>query len=249
MNEPDNKSILIVEDEATLRELLVDTLTTLGYETEAASGGIEALEVLSHRTFDLLITDIKMPQLDGVGLLKKVRRRYPDLPVIFISGATDEEVIAGANPDGFRSKPFRISHLESLIKQTLERGRGHHFHGGRRVLLLEDDVSTREMMAGTLSANQFLPFAVSSDEDAYRELEHGRFDILIADSGENNPDRAAFVKRVKEERPDLPILLTTQTNPETTDDSAEDHLSADGYLNHPFSARQMITLLDELAPK
>jgi CheY-like chemotaxis protein len=125
-------TILIVEGDDTMRDLLVDTLGAIGYRVTEASDGIEALQKLKQQSFDLMITDIMAPGMDGVTLLKKAREDYPNLPVLFIAGDATTEVIEGASPDGFLAKPFRISLIEELIENTL-RGRGVVIDGSQDV--------------------------------------------------------------------------------------------------------------------
>jgi len=130
--------ILVVDDDLNLLDLLTDTLEAIGYRPEAAPGGAEAMEKLNREKYDLLITDIKMPDIDrekydllitdikmpdidGIQLLKKVRRSFPELPVLFITGVAEPEIIGRALPDGVLAKPFRINHIEELIENTLSR--------------------------------------------------------------------------------------------------------------------------------
>ncbi len=111
--------VLVVDDDANLLTLLVDTLKAIGYSATGVSGGRKALEILADRAFDLLITDIKMPDMDGIQLLKRVRATYTNLPVLFITGVSLPDTFAQASPDGLLMKPFRISHIEELIEKTL----------------------------------------------------------------------------------------------------------------------------------
>ena len=113
--------ILVVDDDAALLDLLVDTLSTIGYSAVPAPGGPEALTRLKQDTFDLVISDIKMPEIDGISLLNEIRRSYPGLPVLLITGVASEDIISKASPDGFLAKPFRISHIEELIETTLSK--------------------------------------------------------------------------------------------------------------------------------
>jgi len=112
--------ILVVDDDANLLDLLVDTLTTIGYKVIGAPGGVEALENLRNDKFDLMITDIKMPDVDGLQLLKKVRRHYSKMPVLFVTGVATPNIIGQAAPDGFLAKPFRITQIENLIEGALK---------------------------------------------------------------------------------------------------------------------------------
>lgn len=111
--------ILVVDDDHNLLDLLDDTLTSIGYEATGAADGFEALKKLEQQQFDLVITDIRMPGMDGFELLRRIRESYPILPVLFITGVELPEAIKRAAPDGFLMKPFRISHIERLIEDCL----------------------------------------------------------------------------------------------------------------------------------
>ncbi len=116
MTEP--RTVLVVDDDPMLRDLLVQTLTAIGHESVAASDGFEALEQLKQRTFDVVISDIKMPNMDGIQLLKEIRAAHESMPVLFISGFATSEMIQIAQPDGFLTKPFRIHQVEDLIARV-----------------------------------------------------------------------------------------------------------------------------------
>ena len=118
-----NKSaarILVVDDDSRLLGLLTDTLETIGYTAEDASSAKEALAKLAESKFHLIISDIKMPEMDGLSLLSRIRENYPGLPVIFITGQPRLDLVRLANAEGILTKPFRISNLEDLIEQALE---------------------------------------------------------------------------------------------------------------------------------
>ena len=118
-----NKSaarILVVDDDSRLLSLLTETLVAIGYEAEDAKSAREALRKLAESNFHLIISDIKMPEMDGLSLLERIRENYPGLPVVFITGLPQTDILRSANPEGILSKPFRISNLEDLIEQALE---------------------------------------------------------------------------------------------------------------------------------
>jgi len=81
-----NSKILVVDDEAAIRNFLVRVLQIGGYHVQSASNGNEALKRLENTRYDLLLTDIKMDQVDGVELLRTAKRHYPDLAVILLTG-------------------------------------------------------------------------------------------------------------------------------------------------------------------
>ncbi|MBI5846725.1 MAG: response regulator [Nitrospirae bacterium] len=111
----DNKyRILIVDDEPMLAEMLKEGVKAFDHTCRTASSGIAALELLKTETFDLMLTDVIMPGMDGFVLTHAVKGMYPDLAVIVMTGFAEEEtyeraITAGASD--FIKKPFTIGEL------------------------------------------------------------------------------------------------------------------------------------------
>ncbi|VAW19761.1 Sensory box histidine kinase/response regulator [hydrothermal vent metagenome] len=119
-----NERILIVEDDEIVRAISVRTLRTTGYEVFEADGGDEALEVLDEidNKIDLMISDVMMPGMDGPSLLVEVRKRLPDLKVIFVSGFARMEMRDGLADDRsveFLPKPYNFDQINSKVKEVL----------------------------------------------------------------------------------------------------------------------------------
>ena len=109
--------ILIVEDEAMMRNLLLKILESEGYQVTLASSAAEALEKLESEKYDLLLSDVKMPGMNGFELLEKVKNKWSDMAVIVMTGYGDAYTIKEAlmkGADEYLSKPFK-SHEVSLI--------------------------------------------------------------------------------------------------------------------------------------
>jgi DNA-binding response OmpR family regulator len=122
MVERDTPQILIVEDDEAMREFLCQAISRSGYYVEAVQDGTEALRRIEESSFDLLLTDIRMPGLDGLELVRLVRRRYPALGVLLVTaymqdalGATD---LGNAGVDVL-SKPFNLSELIDRVETCL----------------------------------------------------------------------------------------------------------------------------------
>jgi CheY-like chemotaxis protein len=114
--------ILIVEDDEAMREFLCQAISRSGYYVEAVPDGAEALRRVEESHFDLLLTDIRMPGLDGLELARQARRRYPGLNVLLVTayvqdalGATDLE---GAGIEVL-SKPFNLNELIDRVETFL----------------------------------------------------------------------------------------------------------------------------------
>jgi two-component system cell cycle sensor histidine kinase/response regulator CckA len=119
-----NERILLVEDEESVRMFSARALSTTGYEVFEAGSGEEALEVLEeiNGELDLIISDVVMPEMDGPTLLTHVRRLYPDLKVIFVSGYAEESVRQGLADDRsveFLPKPYTLDQINSKVKEVL----------------------------------------------------------------------------------------------------------------------------------
>ncbi len=238
--------ILVVDDDPALRELLMDTLNSLGYRSDSAIDGIDALEKLERSKYDLMISDIKMPNIDGLALLKKVRRYYPKLPVLFITGVTSPDIIGRATPDGFLAKPFRISHMEQLIEEALN-GKADQVVGSiKKVMVVDDDDLFRNMLTETLSYNDYISTAVEGGEGALKELENGMVDAVISDIKMPGMDGVALMKNIKEKYPDLPVILITGF---FLEEHIEETSMADGFLRKPFDPDKIIDLLKNLTPQ
>ncbi len=240
--------ILVVDDDANLLELLVDTLTAIGYEAVGAPGGREALESLAHDSFDMLISDIKMPEMDGIALAREVRGLYPELPILFITGVASPDIIGRASSDGFLAKPFRINHLEELIENTLK-NRPETVAGRiRNVMVVDDDDLFREMLADALRYDEYVPHAASNGEEALRILERGEIDAVICDIKMPGMDGITLLKEIKGRYTDLPVIMMTAfLSPDDVDAQSVETV-ADGFLTKPFRVEKIVGMLNQITP-
>ncbi|KQW22389.1 histidine kinase [Afipia sp. Root123D2] len=117
-------TILLVEDEDGLRSLNARGLRSRGYTVIEAANGLEAMESLEQENgeVDLVVSDVVMPEMDGPTLLAEMRKRNPDLKIIFVSGYA-EDAFAKSLPEGqqfnFLPKPFTLSQLVAAVKETM----------------------------------------------------------------------------------------------------------------------------------
>ena len=120
------EKILIVDDEEGMRRLLRRVLSREGFETSAAGSGAEALQMVGSDQFDLVITDVKMPGMDGVELLKELYAFDPSLPVVVITayGTVESAVQAlRAGAYDYITKPFETDEIKLTVAKALERER------------------------------------------------------------------------------------------------------------------------------
>ncbi|OPB29699.1 response regulator [Bartonella sp. WD12.1] len=117
-------TVLLVEDEDAVRMGGVKALQIRGYTVLEAASGVEALAVLEENkgAVDIIVSDVVMPEMDGPTLLKEVRKKYPDIKFIFVSGYTKDAFTKNLSKDavfGFLSKPFTLKQLALAVKEML----------------------------------------------------------------------------------------------------------------------------------
>ncbi len=116
------KKILIVDDNPNMSSLLSEMLEVFEHESVRAADGNQALEELEKGDFSMVITDMRMPNMSGLELLKEVKTKYPKISVVLISGYSSGEVESQAemlHADGFLGKPLMMSDLEQLLNTLL----------------------------------------------------------------------------------------------------------------------------------
>jgi CheY-like chemotaxis protein len=116
--------VLVVEDEPLIAQMLRDVLEAYGYEVEVAANGLLALDKIEARAYDLILSDLRMPELDGVGLYREIKRRKPELlsRLLFVSGTTDEpeyQRFLAESAVPVLAKPFVLADLERLTGHML----------------------------------------------------------------------------------------------------------------------------------
>lgn len=113
--------ILVADDEPLMRNLILRILESEGYQVTLASSGAEALEHLRKEKFDILLSDIKMPDLNGIDLLKNVKASFNDMVVIMMTGYGEAYSIKQALMDGadeYITKPFKNQEISLIVERA-----------------------------------------------------------------------------------------------------------------------------------
>jgi PAS domain S-box-containing protein len=121
------ETILVVEDEEPVRAVIDRTLRQLGYEVVVAADSAAALQLVSTVTPSLLVTDVRLPGLDGPALAARIAERHPGLPVLFVSGYASETMIDGGvlgEDAAFLAKPFTAGDLGRRVRELLDEAAG-----------------------------------------------------------------------------------------------------------------------------
>ncbi len=117
---------LIVDDEPRLRHVLARVMRGDGFDCIEAGNGVEAMAVLEHEPVTLVLTDLRMPRMDGIELLRQVRARYPDVAVMLITGVADVDAAVSCLAIGamdYLTKPFHLEEVRARVAQALDKRR------------------------------------------------------------------------------------------------------------------------------
>ncbi len=154
--EPSKYTILVVEDEELIRRFIVTFLSQLGYSSFAAVDGVDALDKMKENKIDAVITDIKMPKMDGIILTKEISTQYPGIPVMVMT-AFDEEYSAGTaislGAREFIKKPFSPEEfairLSKMLGDSQTMGRMASGKGGDKATQesINESEAPRQMMS------------------------------------------------------------------------------------------------------
>lgn len=114
--------VLVVDDDDSVRSAVAKALVQAQYDVDTAIDGLTALERLRAANYDLLITDLKMPGMDGLSVIREARREDPDIPIVIITGAsTEASAIEAINlgVSGYLTKPFRVNRVVAVAARAM----------------------------------------------------------------------------------------------------------------------------------
>ncbi len=122
----EGRRILVIVDSEELRALLIDVLTRAGAKIDPCANGLEGLKMAGENTYDLVLTDILMPETDGISVIRTLKDKGDTPPILVISGGNDAlpshwllKITEGFGADGFIHKPFEPDELITSVCQLL----------------------------------------------------------------------------------------------------------------------------------
>lgn len=164
MNIVAGERILVVDDEAEIRELITKNLKREGMEIFHAEGGRKALQILQEKSIDMIILDIMMEDMDGFDVLRKIREQQSQLPVMFLSARQedyDKVLGLGLGADDYMTKPFSPAELTARVKAHIRRSQSFNnkqepmLTRGALCLNINDYTLTKNDAMLELSATEF----------------------------------------------------------------------------------------------
>jgi len=117
-----SQNILVVDDEPSFRNIMKRVLVKDGHNVTLAKDGFEGLRLLKNKSFDIVLTDIDMPNMDGWEFLRNIKKLYPELPAAVITGLSSQETISPEDTSFARKilqKPISIVEIRKLLEEIL----------------------------------------------------------------------------------------------------------------------------------
>jgi CheY-like chemotaxis protein len=194
--------ILIVDDDERMTRTLADIFSTTGHQPVEANSGAQALELARTQPFDCVLTDVRMPGMDGVELHRQLRQTLPGLPVMLMTAYASDEIIRKGLDEGVVGvfdKPLNISNLLGFFSSLAR----HH-----TVVIVDDDPDFAKTLADIL---QLRGFGVRQISDPYADVEliTSEAQIILLDLKLNDVSGVDVLKQIRQRYPDLPVLMVT----------------------------------------
>jgi CheY-like chemotaxis protein len=262
--------ILVVDDEIFIRELLTKGLGHLGYENvDSASDGADAWEALHKVSYNLVITDHKMPRLTGLELIARMRAEGMLQPVILISGTMPTEVLnghTGLRVDAMLSKPFTVAELSATIghllcttdspaiarENVLSRATEpaiamarNQKNSSRRILVVDDDRDSRQFKIDLLISSGYHVEAANDGAAGWEALRTYDYDLVITDNHMPKMTGLELMENLHLSRMTIPVIMATSNLP-TDEFVSKPWLKPEAALQKPFSNSELLDAISKV---
>jgi GAF domain-containing protein/DNA-binding response OmpR family regulator len=199
--------VLVIDDDATARELIAEHLKAEGFSVTAAAGGLEGLKLAKDLRPMAITLDVMMPDLDGWAVLAALRQdpELAEIPVIMVTILDEQRRAASLGAAGYLTKPIDRELLRGLM------GRFRASARPTRVLLVEDDADQRERVSGWLEGQQWVVQEAANGREALAHLQTDQPDVILLDLMMPEMDGFAVVAALQKEPNwrDIPVIVIT----------------------------------------
>ena len=197
-----NLRILIVDDDRRMVKTLVDILHLKGYHAQGAHTSKNALEMVEEDDFDCVLTDIRMPDMNGVDLFRKIKKIRSDLPVVFMTAYATDKLFREALEEGAiatLNKPLDINLLLNFFSALGEEP---------SIVIVDDDSMFCQTIGDILNSRGFEVTQVT-DHSLLREILRPQGQIVLLDMKLKDVSGLHILRKIRERYPDLPVVLIT----------------------------------------
>ena len=240
------ETVLVVEDDPAVRGLVEEILSSAGYHVitaENGDAGVRAAEAWKG-TIHLLLTDVVMPKMGGKEVANRLTALRPGIRVLYMSGYTGNAIAQHGNLDpsvAFIQKPFMPEALRTKVRAVLTPKSGI-----RRVLVVDDDMSLRNLLVETLEAAGFQVFSAENGKTARAQAAANPVDLVITDLAMPEEEGLEMIRLLKKEQPELKIVAMSGAFEPAVLKAAR-YFGAHASLTKPLSADTILRCIEELS--
>jgi two-component system response regulator HydG len=194
--------ILIVDDDRRMTRTLADILSMAGHEVVEAWSGYQALEKARAQAFDCVLTDVKMPEMDGVQLHHQLRQVQPGLPVVLMTAYAADQIIRSGLDDGVvgvLDKPLDMNQLLNFFTMLAK---------NRTIAIVDDDQAFSKTLSDILRKHGFTVSQIIDPHAGVDQIASGT-QVVLLDWKLNKISGLDILKEIREHYPVLPVLLIT----------------------------------------
>lgn len=233
-------TVLIVDDDRRMALTLADILELSGYRAMQAFSAKEAVDAMAREKPDCVLTDVRMPGMNGVELFREIRKTHADLPIVLMTAYASDTLIAQGLQQGalgLLTKPLEINHLLDFLAALVNQ---------RCVALVDDDPDFCRTLSDVLGRRGFKVRLIADPQAAVQSIDADIQTVLL-DMKLDGMDGSTVAKKVRGQYPDLPVVLITGYRREMMA-SIEKALEMNAFtcLYKPLDIPHLISILDAL---
>ncbi len=256
------KKVLIVDDNQTNLRILNKQLEKWGLRTSATASPEEALTWIQYgRSFDLVLTDMNMPVINGTALAARIRQKWPKIPIVLLSSSWDE--LTTEKEDFFRAilhKPARQQQLLGTLIEILQEKEIRNeptsqpqkhmdpefaTRNPHQILVAEDNLVNQKLIAHILTKLGYTPEMASNGKEAVEKSNAHPYDLILMDVSMPELDGLQATKVIRSEDRAQPVIVAMTANAMEGDRQACLDAGMDDYLSKPLQLDQLLNILEK----
>lgn len=246
------EKVLVIEDDDTARSLMKRVIDKEGFETILAGTGKIGLELFKKEKPQIVVSDLKMPEINGIELLREIKKETPSAEVIFVTASGDYDAVIHALREGaadYLKKPLDLRELAAALSRCKERlVESRILHVKPSILLLEDDAIARKKLGRTLAKEGWTLHLAGDGEQALGIFDETKIDVVIADLRLPKMSGLDVLHEVRQRTQDCEMILISGYGDESSAIQAMKE-GAINYIKKPIDVEQMVLAVQKALEK
>jgi CheY-like chemotaxis protein/nitrogen-specific signal transduction histidine kinase len=256
-----DKQLLVVDDNPTQQRVLQQKLAQWGIIAVPAYAGAKAIDILKNRTFDAVICDLKMPEMDGIELTTLIKQQYPELPVILLN--TIGRDVKKQHPGLFEAiltKPVKQAHLANALLMVLQHQQTEQVQKADnslnksfaishplKIMVAEDNPVNQLLILKVLDKLGYTPTLTATGKEAIRALEQEYHDVLLMDVELPEMNGLEATRHIRKHHTKQPLIVAITANVMAENREECYKAGMDNYITKPIKLDAFLTILKEAA--